>query len=153
MAELIAGDKTYVIPDLNFVALELAWPYVQEATVAVTPISGISASIMVIAAGLITKEDFDPKDFEIPEEITSVKTQHAMIGVFLKRKIRAKDAGAVKDTFMQVLEEAGLEVSEGELLQILEEVKGMVANPSTGTAQATSSSSSPQDAKGGAGKR
>ena len=151
MAELIAGDKTYIIPDLNFVALELAWPYVQESTVAVTPISGISASIMVIAAGLITKEDFDPTEFEIPKDIKSVKTQHAMVGAFLKRKIRAKDAAAVKDCFMQVLEEAGLEVSEGEMLQILEEVKGMVANPSTGTAQATLSSSSPQDAKEGAG--
>lgn len=151
MAELTVGGKTYQIPELNFVALELAWPYVQEATVAVTPVAGISASIMVIAAGIVQGDDFNPSDFDIPAEVTNLKTQHTLVGTFLKRQLKAKEAGAVKDCFMQVLEEAGLEVSEGELLQILEEVKRLATSPSTGTAQDTSQSSSPQDAKEEAG--
>lgn len=151
MAKLTLGDKTHEIPDLNFIALELAWPYVQEATVAVTPISGISASIMVIAAGIITKEDFNPQDFGIPDHVTDIGAHHEIVGAYLKRNIRARDASTVKDTFMEVLEEAGLEVSEGELLKVLEEVKGMTANPSTGTAPATSLNLSPRDVREEAG--
>lgn len=151
MATLILSGKDYEVPELNFIALELAWPYIQSATLATTPVAGISASIMVIAAGILQGEDFEAEAFEVPETAKSLEVQHAAVANFIKRKLKAAETAAVKDCFLEVLQEAGLEVSEGELLKVLDEVKEMLANPSMEIAPDTLPSSSPQDAKEGAG--
>lgn len=144
MAKVTIGGTDYIVPELNFIALELAWPYLEEATTTLDPMKGPSACISVIAAGLIEAEDFDPSRFGIGEdEKLEPRETIERVSVFLKRKLKANEIDRVKTCLDDIMEEAGLVPAEGEAPAPGEETQ----HPSPETAAASSQSSLPLDAK------
>lgn len=145
MATLTVGGKEYKVPEMNFLAVERAWPFVQEATTAFDPIKGSAAAIAVIAAAMIEGEDFDHAEWGIDQALDDDQAFPQLI-LTMKRRMKAGEIGAAKDTMFQILEEGGLQVSEGELLQSLGLIaQEEVGEPSPETAVDTSPSLSPQE--------
>lgn len=163
MASITIGGKTYVVPEMNFVAIERSWPYVEKATSTTHPMDGVSASLGVFAAGIMEadyfkKEDFNVSDWEpgISEALTEDEHIHKGVIYFLKRGLKGTEMDKVRATMFEVLKEAGLEVTEGEAQDALiaavlgtEDQASLDLSPET--APDTSPNSSPQDAKAEAG--
>lgn len=148
MAKVSIGGEDYIIPELNFAAVELAWPFIEEAMTTLDPMKGPSACIGVIAAGLLEAEDFDRSRFDIGEDEQLEPIEMVdRISKFLKKKLKAKEIGNVRRAVDQITEEAGLAPEEGEA-QAPEEETPL---PSPETAAASSQSSLPLDAKEEAG--
>jgi len=150
MAQVKIGGVEYVIPELNFIALELAWPYIEEAMVTQDPMRGPSACISVIAAGLIESEHgFDRTKFDITEdEDLNAYQLFDRVVTFLKRKLKSSEISNVRLCVDQITTEAGLTDAEaGEAQAPAEETP----IPSPETAPASSQSSLPLDAKEEAG--
>lgn len=143
MAKATIGGKTYLIPELNFLALEKCWLYIMEAMASQDPIIGVRAALNVIAAGVVEAPDFDPKNFGLTE---GPYTDYDIdVGVFnyLKRQCKAGEIGGVRDTVQEIIKEAGLEPEEGEAQEAV--------SPGTETSPASSPSSSQQESKEEAG--
>lgn len=154
MANITIGGNEYDIPEMNFLAVELAWPHVLEATNVLDPVRGTSAALAVIAAAIQQADYFDPANFNI--EVKGDREIHQAFSYYLKKQLKATEIGRVKETMFEILKEAGLEVTEGEAVAALMAALGPETedqNPSPETAPDTSSSSSPPDAKGEAGTR
>lgn len=151
MAKAVIGGKEYIIPELNFIALERAWPFVEIAITTLDPMKGPSAAISIIAAGLMEAEEFDPTDFGIEKEekLNSDEVFDRVVH-FLKKQLKSSEIQNVRECVNQITDEAGLTSEEddpsGEAQAPEEE-----ASPSTETAPATSPSSSLQDAREEAG--
>lgn len=144
MAKIEIGGKVYDLPEMNFLAIERAWPYVEEASSTLDPMKGPAAAIAVFAAAVMEADYFNPADFGVAEDIKSDVRIHMEVTKFFKKKLRGSELGKVKDAMFEMLKEAGLEVTEGEALQSLGEALLM---SSLETAQDTSQSSLPLDAK------
>lgn len=146
MAKITIGDRDYIVPEMNFAAVELAWPAIDQATRAFDPMTGTSSALAVIAAGLMEAPEFNRADFGIKdEEVLEDKEIHERVTRFLKKACKASQLGDIKEGMFKILEEAGLEVEEGELMGALVEALGVtLPNPSQETAPATSPSSAPQ---------
>lgn len=154
MATITIGGKDYVIPEMNFLAVERAWPYVQQATDAgFDPIKGSSAALSVFAAGLMEADDFNPVDYGLSADTKGDAATHQGVTRFLKKELKAKEMDKVRETMFEVLKEAGLEVTEGEAIAALAAAlaPGTDQNLSQETVLDTSSSSSQQDAREAAG--
>ena len=152
MAKITVGGKEYYIPEMNFLAVERAWPYVLEATTALDPIAGASAALSVIASGLMEADNFNPAEFGI--EATTDKGIHESLSYYLKKNLKAAEIVEVKNTMFEILVEAGLEVTEGEARAALTAaLETDQADPTDlpETAPDTLSSSSQPDAKEEAG--
>lgn len=158
MATIIIGGKTYVIPEMNFMAIERAWPHVEKATSTIHPMDGVSAALGVFAAGLMEAEDFKQEDFDVSdyevgtsEAPTFDEHVHRGVHLFLKKGLKGTEMDKVRVTMFEVLKEAGLEVSEGEQPALAAAVLGQEdpnqLNLSPGTAADTLPNSLPQDAK------
>lgn len=140
MATVIIGGIEYKVPPLNFVALERAWPSVEEAMFSIDPMKGPAAGIRIVAAGLCEAENFDKTQFGITtEENLDEEDTFERVVKFLKKKLLATELQEVRKCIDQITEEAGLESLSGEALSILMKE----ASPSPETAQDTSPSSSP----------
>ena len=153
MATITIGGTNYEVPEMNFLAIERAWPFVLEATTELDPIAGAGAAISVIAAGIMEADYFKPSDFNIGDDVPD-KEVHQKLSYYLKKQLKATELVNVKDTMLEVLKEAGLEVTEGEAIAASTAAPETAAgSPSLSpeTAPDTSSSSLPQDAKGEAG--
>lgn len=119
MAKTIIGGNTYEVPELNFVALERAWPFVETAMVSLDPMQGPSAALCIIASGLCEADNFDPSVFGIKEEDLSPTEDRETqvfnkVVFFLKKKLKATEIAGIKDCINDILEEAGLVPAEGE---------------------------------------
>ena len=160
MAKLKIGGESYTVPEMNFIAIELAWPYIEEATNTLDPMKGPAAALYVIAAALMEADDFDPARFgisptrpdrfnagvEVPKDAEVILSE---IVYFFKKKLRATEIPAVRDCMFDILREAGMEPEDpasGEAEAVPE-----AASPSPVTAPDTSLSSSPLELKEEAG--
>lgn len=156
MADITIGGTKYYVPEMNFLAMERAWPYIQEATETLDPMKGASTALAVFAAAIMEGEEFNPeKDFGIQNADSLSDSQiHTQVTHFFKKKLKGTEVGVIRPTMFEVLKEAGLEVTEGEALMALQAALGGMEedpSPSMGIAQSTSPSSSPQDARVEAG--
>lgn len=152
MAQITIGGKEYLIPEMNFLAIERAWPFVMKATETVELMTGVSAALSVIAAGLMEAEDFNPADFDAtPGDRDAVVLDRVVY--FFKKNLKGNEIGIVRDTMFQILKEAGLEVTEGEALAALAAAAGLKLPEtlSPETAPDTSLNSLPLDAREEAG--
>jgi hypothetical protein len=150
MAIVKIGGTDYEVPEMNFAALERAWPFVMEAMIVQDPMKGVSAGIKIIAAGLIEADHFDPKKFNIePGEMLGDEQMFDRVVYFLKKKIKAKEIDGIRKAVDVINQEAGLEPAPGEAIEpLLEQVR---QNLSQETAPTSSPSLSPPDTKEEAG--
>ena len=146
MAQITIGGKTYTIPEMNFLAIERAWPYVVDATETLDPMKGPSAALAVFAAALMEADDFNPADYDLPEDIQGDARTHQAITRFFKKKLKGTELNKIQDTMFEVLKEAGLEVTPGEAITALSVALGQ-ETPSPETAQDTLQSSLPLELK------
>lgn len=122
MATVVINKITYEVPELNFSALERAWPYLNEATTSFDPIKAVSAAINVIAAGLIEAPHFNPSDFGIDESKLSSTVDRDeqvffLVAQFLKKATLAREIAGIREALMKIAQEAGLEAPSGEDLE------------------------------------
>lgn len=109
------GKREYEIPELNFAALERAWPFIDQAMSTLHPMAGPSAAVSIIAAGLMEADHFKPTDFGIREDETLGEDQmFDRVVRFLKKKLKATEIEAVRIAVEEITKEAGLEAAEGE---------------------------------------
>jgi hypothetical protein len=160
MAKITIGGVEYTIPEMNFLAIERAWPYVVEATESQDPMKGPSAALGVFASAIMEAEDFDPTVFGLrgkPELGDTLATPlsdeeiHKGVTHFFKKKLKGVELSRVKDTMLQVLKEAGLEVTEGELTKSPLEALQEAITDLPETAPPTSQSLSPPASREEAG--
>lgn len=149
MARVTIGGTEYEVPEMNFAALERAWPFVEESMTTLDPMKGPSAGISIIAAGLMEADHFDKTKFGIgAEEMLGEDQIFERMVKFLKKKLKAKEIEQVRLAVDQINREAGLEPEEGEAPAPQAETPG---SPSEETAPSSSQSSSPPDVKEEAG--
>jgi len=137
MAKITVGGKEYTVPELNFYAVERAWPFVVKAMESMDPISGASAGISIVVAGLVEDEDFQPLKYGLDADVDRDQAFELLTKKF-KRALKATEIPAVRDAVNEIVKEAGLIAESGELTE--EE------NPGTGTAPIILPNSLPQDA-------
>ncbi len=153
MARVTIGGAEYDVPELNFVALERAWPYALEAMTALDPMKAVSAGLRIVAAGIMESENFEMSAFEIDASKLDHKLDIAtqvfdLLVARFKKQLKASEIGDVQLAVMEINREAGLVAPEGEAgLLTMEQMLSL----STEIAQPSSPSSSPQDAKEEAG--
>jgi hypothetical protein len=154
MAKIVLGGQEHYIPVLNFVALERAWPFVEEAMTATSVMVGVRAGLCIIAAGVIEREDFDPAAFGIDVKDHSVvdpkldrdEQLFDLMVYYFKKKMLANEIAAVRLAINEILQEAGLVGEEGE-----EGTVEVIASPSLETSTQSSLNLWQQDTKEGAG--
>lgn len=161
MAKITIGGNEYVIPEMNFIAVERAWPYIEEAMTTVHPMHGTSAALAVIAATLMEGPEFDPASLGVETTEQDAETGfprprseilvHEDLTRTLKRRLKASEVGAVKVCLFDILDEAGFEMKDPASGEALAALGMQMMSPSTATAQNTSPSSSQPDAKEEAG--
>lgn len=153
MAKVLIGGTTYHVPEMNFLAVERSWPYVEKAMQTLDPIQGPAAGIMIVLSSIVEDEDFDPEYFGLNAEDYRTGTELDRNKAFedlaklWKRKLKATEIMGIRVAVNEVTREAGLLADEGELLP-----EGL--DPGTlsmGTVPDTSVNSSPPDAKEEAG--
>jgi len=153
MAKVIIGGADYEVPELNFVALERAWPFIEEAMTALDPMKGVSAAIHIIAAGLVEADNFDQSIYGIKPEDLDPRQDHedqvfTLVAKFLKRKTKATEISGIREAVVEISKEAGLEPKEGEAY-LVEEAETL--SPSPETSAPMSQNLSQLDAKEAAG--
>jgi hypothetical protein len=147
MAIVIIGGTQYEIPELNFVALERAWPAVELAMAVQDPMQAVGAALDIIAASLMEQEFYTDEKFGVDpskfEEFLDMDSQrHKAVTRFLKRKLKATEIENVRVGLWAIIEEAGLAPQAGEAKASEEN-----PNPSTETSSPSSPNSSQPDAK------
>jgi hypothetical protein len=145
MAIARIGGVDYNIQELNFIAIERAWPFIEEAMITADPMKGPAAGIRIVAAGIMEQENFDQTKFDIPAEEQNPTTIFDAVTYFLKKKLKATEISAIKDCVIKITEEAGLVGEEGEDKGAMEPLP--TSNLSTGTAPDTLPNSSQPDAR------
>ncbi len=148
MAKVTIDGHEHVIEEMNFIALEMAWPFMEQALATVHPIAGTNASLAVIAAGLMESEGFDCTKFGIEatgKDDKGVEWPRAPVLIHidltntLRKKLKAHEVGAVKLCLFEMIEEAGVELGPlGEPHPVMGEV-----SPSPEIVTDTSQSSLP----------
>lgn len=150
-ATCIIGGVSYTIPELNFIALERAWPFIEASMMAdplLQPMKGPAAGISVIAAGLCEAYGFDKTKFGIPREEVDEDLIFDTVVKFLKKALKASELGNITQCLNKITEEAGL-VESDPLPPPVE--GGDPVNPSTGTVLPSSPNLSQLDVKAEAG--
>ena len=114
------GGTEYQIGELNFIALERAWPGIELAMLTQDAMVAVSAALDVIAAGIMEEAYFKEADFGITDqtEFDPYKDRddqvHKHIVRFFKRKCKASEIESVRKALTEITKEAGLEAPEGE---------------------------------------
>lgn len=152
MAKCVIGGTEYDVPELNFIALERAWPFIEASMLAdpnMEPMKGPSAGISVIAAGICESEGFDRLKFGIPiEPFLTDQDVFDMVVIFLKKKLKASEISNVSACLNQITKEAGLDEKDPPPPP----AQGDLEKLSTGTAPGSSPSLSQPVSKGEAGE-
>lgn len=154
MARVTIGGTEYEVPEMNFIALERAWPFVEEAMMTTDPMKGVAAGICIIAAGLVEADYFDKTHFGIEEdELLGPDQTFDRVVIYLKKQLKAREIQAVRDAVDQINEEAGLEPAKGEAPGPGTDQEDQESPPSdlTETAPTMSQSSSPPGVREAAG--
>lgn len=158
MAKITIGGVDHTIQEMNFVAVEMAWPFMEQAMATVHPIAGTNAALAVIAAGMMESEGFDAsmwkiettvKDDEDREFPRAVELIHIDLVNVLRRSLRSSEMGAVKLCLFDIIAEAGFDMQDalpGGAMPV-----GEAASPSPETVTNTLPSSLPQESKEEAG--
>lgn len=159
MAEITIGGITHKIDEFNFVAVEMAWPFMEQAMATVHPIAGTNAALAVIAAGMMESEGFDPKKWNLKLEQEDPETKqmfpvpielvHIEMTNILRRRIKSNEMGAVKLCLFAIIEEAGFDLRDA--LPGGANPVGAETSLSPGTVISTSQSSSLPELKEEAG--
>ena len=140
MAKITMGGQEYTIPELNFMALERAWPFVQTAMVSDNsdPMKGPLAAMRIIAAGIMEDENFQPDRYGVTATPDQEDLVHEQVVRFFRKRLKANEIGKLTECIYTILEEAGLVAAEGEdtLPPVVED-----RNPSPETAPDLSPSS------------
>lgn len=148
MAQITVGGKEYIIPEMNFVAIERAWPFIVEATETLDPMRGPGAALAVFAAAIMEGDDFDKTQFDIGEDVHGESIIHNQLTRWFKKKLKGKELNKIKEAMFEVLAEAGLDVTPGEAEAALIAALGVTKeSPSMETAPDTSQSSLPLESK------
>jgi hypothetical protein len=143
MAKVTIGGTEYEVPEMNFAALERAWPFVNEAMVSLDPMKGPAAGLCIIAAGLMEADHFDRTKFGMTAvEMLGDDQIFDRLVIFLKKKVKAKEIASIRAAVDQINEEAGLEAVKGELFPPQADPE---LNHSQETAPTSSQSLSPPD--------
>ena len=142
MATFTCDGKNYPVPEMNFLAVERAWPFVQKATEEFDPMKGSSAAIGVVAAAMLEGEGFDRSAWDIGEELDDDAAFELLMRT-IKKRLKVSEIGNAKKTMFEILEEGGQQVTEGELLSALEALQGERAGSLPETVLDTSQSSLP----------
>lgn len=156
MAKLTLSGEEHIIPELNFAALERAWPFIEIALVSGggDPLRQQLAALQVVAAGIMEDENFQPDKYKVTVAADNPDKIHEQIVNHLRKKLKAREIAALRTCLFEIIEEAGLTMAnEGEQSGTEEETEAEASlDPhSTETAPATSPSLSPPDAKAEAG--
>src|SRR4051812_21042465 len=143
MAKVTIGGTEYEVPEMNFAALERAWPFVNEAMVSLDPMKGPAAGLCIIAAGLMEADHFDRTKFGMTAvEMLGDDQIFDRLVLFLKKNVKAKEIASIRAAVDQINEEAGLEAVKGELFPPQADSE---LNHSQETAPTSSQSLSPLD--------
>jgi hypothetical protein len=149
MARVTIGGTEYEVPEMNFAALERAWPFVEESMITMDPMKSVKAGICIVAAGLLEADHFKKTDFGIEEDENLGETQtFDRMVLFFKKKLKATEISGVRAAVDQINKEAGLDADEGEALPVPQASPG---NPSEEIAPSSQQSSSLPDMKEAAG--
>lgn len=142
MARVTVGGKEYYIPELNLLALERAWPFIEENSRTLDPIKGPSSGLSIIAAGIMEAENFDKSQFDIEAELVDPDRIFEKVVYFFKKKIKASELINIAAAIEEIIQEAGLGVEDSP-----GEDQAATQSPSTAAVEELLRSSSPQDAK------
>jgi hypothetical protein len=140
MAKITIGGTQYTVPELSFMALERAWPFVESAMVSDgrDPMKGPNAAMRIIAAGILHDDNFDPEKFKVTAGADDEDLQHDQIVQFFRRRLKAREIPTLTSCIDDIMVEAGLAAPAGEAKDpLLEESP----NPSMETAPVTLPSS------------
>lgn len=110
MAKITIGGEDYTIPELNFAALERAWPFIEISMITGgnDPMKGPNAALHIIAAGIVEDENFQPERFKVtatPDDPDKVYDQ--VVG-FLRKKLKAREMERLGPCVDEIIDEAGL---------------------------------------------
>lgn len=147
MAKVTIGGNDYIVPELNFIALEKAWKSIRAILVSDNPdpLLIASAGIEVIAYGLIEAPDFDRSKFGIePDEVLTSDELDSRVVHSIKKQLKAGEIQGVHTAMDEIKEEAGLLPEQGEPLT-------QELSPGTETLNGSSQNLSQQDVREEAG--
>lgn len=113
------GSKEYDVPELNFVALERAWPYVAEVIIQRDFMEALKGSICIIAAGLCEVENFDPSIYGFKKEdldnALDLSDQiFEKVVLYIKKNLKANQIADLSLAVNQIIKDNGLEPESGE---------------------------------------
>lgn len=110
MAKITIGGEDYTIPELNFEALQRAWPYIEASMVADArdPMSGPNAALRIIAAGICEDENFNPERYKVTAGADDPDAIYEQVVLFLRKKLKAREMEKLAPCVDQIIEEAGL---------------------------------------------
>lgn len=110
MAKITIGEEDYTIPELNFAALERAWPFIEQSMVTNSrdPMQGPHAALRIIAAGLVEDENFQPQRFNVTATPDNPDAIYEEVFLFLRKKLKAREMDKLGPCVDQIIEEAGL---------------------------------------------
>ena len=110
MAKITIGEVEYFVPELNFYALERAWPFIETAMVSegLDPMQGPNAALRIIAAGIVEDENFQPETFNVTAKADNPDAIYEEVVLFLRKKLKARQIHSLKACIDTIIEEAGL---------------------------------------------
>lgn len=119
MATVTIGSTTYDIPEANFVALQRAWPYIEQTQQSLSVIDAVGAGIRIVAACLMEKENFAPADFGINESQLDVMLDldaqvFDQLNKKLQRELKSSQIANIRKAVEDITKEAGLVPEPGE---------------------------------------
>lgn len=158
MAKITMGKKEYDLPEMNFIAVERAWPFIEKAVSTRDHMVGGAAGIAVIAAALLESTNFHMEDFGITAGDISDPKEDREVQLFnklqyrLKKQILAREMGLVPVVVLELIKEAGLLPASGEALPAgMDALHPELLSRLTETLTGSSPSSSPLESKEVAG--
>jgi hypothetical protein len=116
MAKITLGEEDYTIPELNFEALQRAWPYIEASMVtdAKDPMSGPNAALRIISAGICEGENFNPERYKVTASADDPDAVYEQVVLFFRKKLKARDIEKLAPCVDQIIEEAGLMPAGGD---------------------------------------
>lgn len=149
------GDREYELPEMNFAALEMAWPFIEEALLSASPVTYPSAAVSILVC--LWMEDEEGFDIMAPmwepvrekhkvDADSTYRHQFDSMVMFFKRSVKAAQVPQLREAIDLLLKDA-------QIIQDKEPGSGEAqgAAPLTETSTTSSPSSLPQDAKEEAG--
>lgn len=108
------GGIDFDCPEMNFAALEMSWPFIEEAIFAANPVAGPSAGISILVTTWMETEGFNIEDSKWDKireihKVDSTSTYRqifdAMV-LYLKRSLKAKEVNKLREAINLILIQA-----------------------------------------------